>query len=276
MVDASGLCPVPGEPGSHDCIRIAQGMLWWGVRVVWDYSASDPNTCLDPTVQANLNQNTRQRWTLNEMLAVLHAFQVFEGAYRSLGMSSVYRWPLANPVNVEKRDYVGESAADLVALGKHSYGPPPKITMSAQNWGECEQTAYTLNEQIRAWLVLHEFSHIFVKDRTPPNDNSENYATRTLPNDIVQQFGRVVPTGYATFSDQERAIEVVTATLWNNGYSRVAGFESGAGGRTAAIGETAQDRYKGTTFVLSNVRNIEAQGQTLEQWIIMNVILRNP
>jgi len=148
--------------------------------------------------------------------------------------------------------------------------------MSALNWGEFDNTAYALNDQIRAWLVLHEFSHIFVKDRTPPNDNYENYATATLPNSIVAQFGRVAPTGYATDSDKERAIEVVTATLWNNGYNVVDGFDSGAGGRTAPIGETTQDIYKGKQVFLTNVRDIVAQGETLEQWIIANVVLRNP
>jgi hypothetical protein len=148
--------------------------------------------------------------------------------------------------------------------------------MSARNWGEFESTAYRVTTQIRAWLVLHEFSHIFVKDRTPPNIGYELYATRTLPEAILEEFDRVVPTGYSTSSDQERAIEVVTATLWNNGFSAVTGFESGAAGRTAQIGGTAQDRYNGQTFNLTNVRDVVVQGETLEQWIIANVILRNP
>lgn len=264
-----------------ECRSLRDELRTWGVNVIWDELRAidpySPENCGQPeAIQRALSQNVRQRFTLSEMEAIYNAFKVFEGAHQRLGMGSVYQWPLSNSVSVEKREYVGGSAADLTALGKHSYGPPHWITMSARNWGEFENTLYTLNAQIRAWLVLHEFGHIFVKDRRPPNDDSENYATRTLPNAMVQQFGRVVPTGYATESEQERAIEVVTATLWNNGYSRVVGFDSGAGGRTAPIGGTAQDRYRGTTFVLSNVRDIEAQGQTLEQWIIMNVILRNP
>jgi hypothetical protein len=137
----------------------------------------------------------------------------------------------------------------------------------------------TINEQIRAWLVLHEFSHIFVKDRAPRGIGTEYYATDPndgLPGQITRKFGRIVPTGYATFSDQERAIEVVTATLWNNGFSAVTSFDSGAGGRTAPIDGTAQDSYAGQVFTLTNVRDIVDQGETLEQWIIANVMLRNP
>lgn len=250
-------------------------MIWDELRAIDPYS---PENCGQPeAIQRALSQNVQQRFTLSEMEAIYNAFKVFEGAHQHLGMGSIYQWPLGNPVSVEKREYVGESAADLSALGKHNY-EMRRITMSARNWGEFEDTAYRVNAQIRAWLVLHEFSHIFVKDRTPPGFGAEYYATDPaggLPALIIARFGRVIPTGYASFSDQERAIEVVTATLWNNGYSTV-GFSSGAGGRTAPIGGTAQDSYNGQTFNLTNVRDIVVQGETLEQWIIANVILRNP
>jgi hypothetical protein len=224
---------------------------------------------------ADQDPSIQQRWTTGEVRAVFNAFKIFGAAHQDLGMASVYQWPLANGVEIEKRKYVGTSSADLAALGKHEYRSR-RITMSALNWGEAENTAYNVNSPIRAWLVLHEFSHILVKDRTPPNEGYEFYATRTLPDRIVGKFGRVVPTGYATESGPERAIEAVTATLWNNGYQAVVGFDSGAGGRTAPIGGTAQDIYNNQRYTLTNVRDTIDEGQTLEEWIIATVLVRNP
>jgi hypothetical protein len=121
-----------------ECRSLRDELRTWGVNVVWDELRAidpySPENCGQPeAVQRALSQDTRQRFTLTEMEAIHNAFRVFGGVHQSLGMGSVYQWPLSNSVSVEKREYVGESAADLVALGKHNY-ETRRITMSARNW----------------------------------------------------------------------------------------------------------------------------------------------
>jgi RHS repeat-associated protein len=294
-VDPSGMCPELRRVNDNStqrtnesnhyheavelCYEMRNTLKRWGVNVVWDTTAVDPYwarlNCLPEQVVEACNPERGQRWTTNEMRAIFNAFRIFEGAHQRLGMGSVYPWPLANPVTYRKRDYVGSSSADYTALGKHEYNTRT-VTMSALNWGEFEGADYEVNAQIRAWLVLHEFSHILVKDRTPAGVGYEFYATEQLPEEIVANFGRITPTAYATVSNYERATEVVTATFWNNGYSAVNNFDSGAGGRTAQFLQTVEDSYGTLTVPLTNVRDVVVQGQTLETWVIANVILRNP
>jgi hypothetical protein len=289
-VDPSGLCAENDER----CLALVNELATLCVNVIWNRQEQLNNiTCLPEQVvtalqQAQAGAYPLESWTANEVQAVLNAFRVFEGAHSNLNMSSVgYPWPLGDRgVFVEKREYV--SGGDYSSLGLHTF-PLRLITLSSANWGEGEQTPYDVNEQIRSWIVLHEFSHIFVKDRTPPGTGYEDYATSILPTLIEGQFGLVVPTAYATVSPKERAIEAVTGTLWNKGYTRVSGFTSAAGGRTAPIkppvwpGQEPQiyrDTYGGVPYPLTNVRDIEGdidgEEVSLEQWIINNVILRNP
>jgi hypothetical protein len=280
LTDHSGMCPDSPVSEASLCEDLVERLLQWGVIVVYNKQSRDPYECLDPQVQECLPESGNQRWTLDEMKAIWSGFKVFEGAQRQLQMS--YSWPLSRSVQVVKRESIGTTGA---ALGRHEY-QARLIELSATQWGSRNTDTY-LNQQYRAWLVLHEFSHIFAKDRIATKsyngqstvNNITNFADVTYPTTLMRgtRFGftsnRGIPTAYSSDSDKEAFIEAVTATLWNNGYTNVSGFTQNAGGRTAYQGQTGSDSYNGVQYVLTNVRDIRGNNDlTLEQWVIDYVI----
>lgn len=297
MVDASGLCSKVVSSGSGqktenyydaiECRSLRDELRTWGVNVVWDELRAidpySPENCGQPeAVQRALSQNVKQRFTLSEMEAIYNAFRVFGAARSRIGFMH-YPWPLANKsVTVEKRPTVQDNA-----LGIHNYSDR-RITMSAVQWGEfssLHRPKITDNAVIiyvpigrayRSWLVLHEFSHIFVKDQD--SNDPDGYGTSRFPKNM-RDAGFTPDTGlvtaYAFVSDYEAATEAVTGTLWNNGYTAVQAFDESGGGRTGHFDAVGLDRYT-VNRTVNNVRTIRNNaGQTLEEWVIAELGLRS-
>lgn len=142
--------------------------------------------------------------------------------------------------------------------------------MSAARWG-INNTNMT--QQSRTWLVLHEFAHIFSRDRLSSRCGSygdaESYLLEqaTLPversgldfvdsGSPTQYSTPNIPGGATTGFGKEYYTEAVTATLWNYGWNAVPGYTSDAGG-----------------WYGENVSNIVgADGTRLSTWILDNVI----
>lgn len=296
LTDSNGMCPertpIEDNPAlqttenyydaieARECHVMRNELRLWGVNVVHDTSAVNPyfaqRNCLPDAVVEACNPEGGLRWTTAEMRAIYSAFNVFSFARNNLvGLFELFPWPLGASITIEKRPQISQ---DEGALGIHNYAER-LITMSASRWGE--GTSLTLGENrnpiglaYRSWLVLHEFSHILVKDLAPTNDNSENYGTSSFPR-YMREAGftpdRGIVTAYSVVSDYEAATEAVTATLWNNGYRGVSMFDEGAGGRTGNFDGPSLDSYGNAFYVITNVRNIMSsrnQSLTLEDWVI--------
>jgi len=304
--DPAGLCPEAPFAIAEKCEGLRAELKTWGIDVVYDANAQAPYACCPEDVKkaAEQAQGIRQRWTYLEMGAIHNAFRVFAQARTSIGFGALYAWPLTSGVTIEKRRVIPPPGLES-DLGIHIY-PERRIVLSAKQWGESSALIIAgrpMTFEYRSWLVLHEFSHIFAKDRASviapklwPSTQMEPYLSRVLPIEIDSGgFGKAdkvsgqlrTLTGYpsATFFPQEYIIEAVTGTLWNYGYRLIDGFGSDAGGRTGVIGNP------GTFW---NVRDIISYarvgrgpqkgvsgvplpflpaGTTLEQWVLNRIIL---
>jgi hypothetical protein len=162
----------------------------------------------------NQAQSVRQKWTFGEMQAIYNAFRIFAAAHEkfslfdatlhnllpNIGFEYDYRWPLEDRITIEKREFAAWKGANLSGynvadpadaanpIGIHYYagGTPATtrlIVMSASRWGS---TNPKMTDQSRSWLVLHEFSHIFSRDRLTSRCGSyesadENCSISNLP-----------------------------------------------------------------------------------------------
>ncbi|MFN8375253.1 MAG: hypothetical protein U0694_20550 [Anaerolineae bacterium] len=293
-VDPSGMCPLLNEPGlinqadARQCNQLVSALRSWNINVVWDEFSIASLTCLPDTVQAVANQDqlTRQRWTTSEVRAIYNAFRIFNKAHRTFAYFATvaptygasfpynYTWPRQQAITFEKHRYISNN--DQASFGIHIYNNGEStVILSGLRWGEANPN---MDMQSRSWLALHEFSHVFTKDRISSIDPNYEYAVEvSLPDEI---FNTVQPTGsptqYSTAGApgsasafrKEYLIEAVTGTLWNYGYSAVPGYDSGAGGWTGAIGQPQTITVNYGNYTLTNVRNI----QGLEGWVLFNII----
>jgi len=178
-IDPSGLCPELSDEvynmadylHCHDLVRRLKD---WNIKVVWDENSLSPLTCIPQTVRetAEQSQGIKQRWTVDEVRSVYNAFQIFNKAHQTfllLGSDSPdyrdfpirnhysYFWPRLTSITIQKQQYVQEGADKFMGLTEDN-----TITLSAIRWGQANPN---MTLQSRSWLVLHEFSHIYVKDR---------------------------------------------------------------------------------------------------------------
>ena len=238
--DPSGMCPEFNNPSeAGQCYSLRSQLQSWGVNVVFDVDAVNSIPCIPAEVQAAANVGKRQRWTLEEMQAAVDAFSILIAARQNLGFSS-YPFPINPSVQVEKPFTIPGYEC---YLGRTDV-PNRIIRMSMREWGEnflkfdstCRSRPYTtanLKHESRAWLLLHEFTHIFTVDRLKaarPRDYQFRLGQLYLATAGFSGF----PTSYAQFAPQaskgeENLVEATVATLWNYGYSSV-GFKPDAEG----------------------------------------------
>jgi hypothetical protein len=133
-----------------------------------------------------------------------------------------------------------------------------------------------MTDQSRSWLVLHEFSHIFSRDRLASRCDTYDAAELTLLNQATLPPSPAYPGGldfdvsgsptqYSTYGapgsasntfGQEYYTEAVTGTIWDLGWQAVAGYTADAGG-----------------WYSRDVLNITgSNGVSLFTWIMFNVI----
>jgi RHS repeat-associated protein len=320
IADPSGLCPLLHEDSllqrtdAQQCDKLKKELQSWGVNVEWDEGTLAPSICVPDSVRQVMEQaqSVRQRWTTNEMRAVYDAFRIFAEARQQLLFGIVFPWPLPpeKRITVEKHHQIDE---DPDALGIHYY-PDRRISMSASKWGSAAGNLFphvTDARQYRTWMVLHEFDHIFAKDRAttittehelqylPPGPQPEVYveaesAPGTLAQEIVDAGFNSYPLSAYAPSAKEILIEALTGTLWNFGYHVISGFDETAGGRTGYWTTTIKSLgIEGNNYV--NVREIEStsavglgyqpglppnratlptlpQGTSLEKWVVSRII----
>lgn len=306
-VDPSGMCPPFSHPYEAGTCEALRGELsTWGINVRYHSKALDPIPCLPEEVDKAINEiNVNQRWTTNEMVAIYNAFRIFALAHSRFkqlpgGNRYDFNWPLkgSEEVNIVKRAKLPSPAIDG-DLGIHLINERT-IALSSIYWGDhssiilgqtSPQGGRPIENQYRSWIVLHEFSHVFAEDRAKViapkiSRGIWTYLQSTLVNELdFTGLNIIAPSDYMlinTGSDQERVIEAVAGTIWNYGFDAVDTYKSGAGGRTAPVGNPNEFGKE-----IRNVRDITAirevdgvgklsvikEGMTLEEWALDRIIL---
>lgn len=275
LVDASGLCPANYKE-AFGCLRMRDELRAWNVNVVWDVEALNNLTCVDGIIEDALSQQgVAQRWTPNEMRSIYNAFRIFDAAQKKIGFA--YNLPLENGIIIRKRYEAG--IANTSQQGALGLTVGRTITLSARWWGEGERDPFTYDgdssptksidaygdisdaHQYRAWITLHEFNHVVVKDIAgtvdPGNADTQFVNWQIDIRDVYgfPQFG--APTRYAYTTDAEYIVESMTGTLWNQGH-QVARYNSSGGGRYVRN--------------VSEIRGTLRDSTTLEEWIIDNIL----
>jgi hypothetical protein len=234
-VDPSGLCPAFGEE-AKECWFPRDQLRRNGIFVVYQQNARDPYECVDKNIR---QPGIQQRFTLKEMQAIANAFIIFEKSRDTLNFEKMYDWPLEKPIYIEKIA-MGCIFGDAKYVDA-DYNDVRLISLSDGAWGERNQkTGCNPNlvvddwEQYRAWMVLHEFGHIFLKDRLLASranvtlrGNLQLEADSTVPSLMVSAgFGRERGvTSIYHFPPKEMLVEALTGTLWNSGFDAIPGFD---------------------------------------------------
>lgn len=286
MTDPSGMC-YEDQDNLEQCLDDARFLSdEYNVRVLWEDNV--PDMCTNVAPDLGLTTSKLLPWTADEMQAVRNAFGIFDGAYNSIegfGSRGDYQWPLTQQqsVNVIKQSTITSSTPDTAGI---TYYDKRTIAVNEAVWSNRDKLP---NQQQQSWIVLHEFSHVFIQDV-----GIDGYKQSVLADEVTRVFGSLFPSAYAySGKSGEYLIEAVTGTLWNYGYPAITGYDSSAGGRTGwnTLGAHSQsmtqfrlnkeDDILETIQYVINVR-LNALGtlasetttqDTLEKWVIRKILV---